>query len=61
MIEGPCERFTRVPDRDGDEIHSPPVFLEGRNEGRVLLGLLCVLLVASEVSGESNLYENEGA
>ena len=53
--------FIRVPDGDGDELNPPPVFLEDRNEGGVLLGLLCVLLVASEVSRESNLFENEGA
>jgi hypothetical protein len=50
-----------VPDGDGYEIHPPLAFLEGRNDGRVLLSLLYVLLVASEVSGEINLYENEGA
>ena len=61
VVEGPCGRCTRVPDGDGDEFYSPPELLEGRNEGGVLLVLLCVCLVESEVSGESNLYENEGA
>ena len=58
VVEGPCDRCIRVPDGDGDKVHSPLVFLEGRIEGGVLLGLLCVFLVASEVSGKSNLYEN---
>jgi hypothetical protein len=53
--------YTRGSDGDGDEFHSPPVFCESRNEGGVLLGLLFVFLFTSEVSGESNLYENEGA
>ncbi len=50
-----------MPDGDGHKLHSPSVFLEGRDEGMVLLGLLRVCLVASEVSGEPNLNENEGA
>ena len=60
VVEGPCELCTRVPNGDGDVIHPPLVFLKGLNEGGVLLGLLCALLVASEISGKSNLYENEG-
>ena len=39
----------------------PPISLEGRVDGGVLIGLLRVFLVASEVSGEHNLYEDEGA
>jgi len=35
--------------------------LEGRDEKGLLLGLLRVFLVASEVSREPNLYEDEGA
>jgi hypothetical protein len=59
VVGGPCERCTRVSDRDGDgdEFHPPPLLLEGRYEGGVILGLLRVFLVASEVSGEPNLYE----
>ncbi len=37
------------------------VLLEDHDEGELLLGPLRVLLVASEVSREFNLYENEGA
>ena len=49
VVEGPCERCTRVSDVDGDEFHSSPILLEGRDEGGVFLGLLRVFLVASEV------------
>ncbi len=30
VVEGPCERCTRVSDGDGDECHPSQVFLEGR-------------------------------
>ncbi len=50
-----------MPDGDGHEFHSPPVFLEGRDKGVVLLDLLRVFLVSSEVSEEPNLNEKEGA
>ena len=36
-------------------------FLRAATRGGVLLGLLRVFLVASDVSGEPNLYEDEGA
>ncbi len=61
VVEGPCNCGTRVPDGDGHEFHNPPGFIEDRDEGVLLLGLLRVFLVASEVSGEPNLNENEGA
>lgn len=61
VVEGPCERCTRVADGDDDEFHPSPILLEGRDEGGVLLVILRVFLVASEVPGEPNLYENEGA
>ena len=61
VVECPCERRTRVSDGDGDKLNPPLVVFEGRDEGGVLLGLLRVFLVASEVSGEPNLYENEDA
>ena len=47
-------------DGDGDEFHPFPILLEGRDEG-VLIGLLSVFLVASEVPGDLNLYEDENA
>ena len=28
VIEGPCERCTRVSDEDGDKSHLPPILLE---------------------------------
>ena len=61
MVEIPYKRCTCVSDGDSDEFHLPPLLLEGRDEGGYLLGLLRVFLVASEISGETNLYENEGA
>ncbi len=61
MAEGPCERCTRVSDEDGDEFYTPPILMEGRDEGGVLFGLLRMFLVVIEVSGEPNLYEDEGA
>ena len=61
VVEGPCERCTRVSDGNGDEFRPLPVLLEVRDERGVLLGLLHVFIVVSEVSGELNLYENEGA
>ena len=48
-------------DGDGDKFHPPPVLCEGRGEGGVLLSLIGMFLVASEVTGEPNFYENEGA
>ena len=52
---------TRVSDGDGGEFYLHLVLLEGRNEGGVLFGLICVFLVASMALGESSLYEKEGA
>ena len=62
MVEVPCERWTRVSDGDDDEFHPSPILLdEVRDEGGVLLGLIRVFIVASEVPGVPNLYEDEGA
>ena len=61
VVEGPCERCTRVFDWDSDEFHPSTILLEGRDEGGVLLDLLRVFLVASEVPGEPSLYEDEGS
>ena len=61
VVEGSCERCTRVSDEDGDEFHPHPILLEGQDEGGVLIGLFRMFLVASEVSGEPNLYEDEDA
>ena len=61
VVEGPCEDCTRVSDEDDDKFHTSPILLEGRDEGRVLLVFFRMFLVASEVPGEPNLYEDEGA
>ena len=51
-----------MPDGDGDELHSSPISLEGRDEGDgVCLGFLRKFVVASEISAKSILYKNEGA
>ncbi len=60
-IEGPCRCGARVSDRDGVEFHPPSVFLEGRDEGVVLLGLLSLFLVKSEVSEEPGLNKKDCA
>jgi hypothetical protein len=54
VVEGPFKRDARVPDLDGDKFHSSQVLLEGRDEGGVFLGLLCVLVVTAEISAKSN-------
>ena len=61
VFEGPCERRTRVSDVADDKLHPPPMLSEGHEEGGILIGLLRVFLVASEISGEPNIYESEGA
>ena len=61
VVKGPCKRCTLVSDWNGDKFHPSPILPEGRDEGGVLLGLLRVFLVASEVPGKPNLYEDEGA
>jgi hypothetical protein len=48
-------------DGDGDKLHSSPIFLEGHDEGRVFLGLLCDFAFATEVSSKSVFHDNEGA
>ena len=48
-------------DREGYELHPSPVFPEGHDEGGALLGLLVKLNVATEVSAEADLDEDEGA
>ena len=55
LVEGLCESHARAADGDGDKFYPPPIILEGRDEGGVLLDLLRVFLVASEVPGEPNL------
>jgi len=61
VVEGPCERCTRVSDGNGDEFHQSPMLLEGRDEGVVLLGLLRVFLVSVclgvVVSGKRSLHD----
>ncbi len=51
VVEGPCKCGACVSDGDGDVFHTPLVFLEGRDEWVVLLGLFYLICIASEFSG----------
>ncbi len=44
VFKDPCECGARVADGEGDELHPSPVVPEGRNEGRVFLGLFSILM-----------------
>ncbi len=57
----PCERHACVAYREGDELHMPPVSLEGRDEMGVLRGLGFEFGVTSEVPAISDLDDDEGA
>jgi len=61
VIEGRCERSACVSDREGDKLHPSPLFIEGRYEGGVFLGILCELDVAAEVYAKANLDDDDGA
>jgi hypothetical protein len=61
VVEGPCKCGAHMSNGNADEFHPLPVFLEGRDEGVVPLGISCLFLVASEVSGEPDFSENDGA
>jgi hypothetical protein len=50
-----------MPDMDGNELHSSPIVLKGRDEGEAFLGLLRKFVVVAEVFVESDFHENEGA
>jgi hypothetical protein len=43
------ERDIHVSDENGDDLHFPPILLQGLDEGGVFLGFLGNLLVATEV------------
>ncbi len=62
VVECRCERDTCVSDWEGDELHdSSPMFLEGRDEGGVVLGLLHNLEVEAEIFAKADLDDDEGA
>ena len=58
---GLLEGSARMADRNGHELHLAPHFLEGVDQWGVLGGLLSLPLVASEVSAEDDLGEEEVA
>ena len=57
LLEG-CARMT---DRNGHELHRDPHLLEGVDKWGVLGSLLALHLVATEVSAEDDLAEEEVA
>ncbi len=59
--ESRCKRRAGVSNWEGDEIHCSPMFLEGRDERGVFLGLGGELIFATKVSTESNLDDDNGA
>ena len=59
MDEGLVKRGARVADGESDELHPSSVFLEGRDEGRVLSVLLRKLVVAAEVSTKADLKDED--
>ncbi len=61
VAEGLFQRCARKSHGDGEKVHSILVFLEGRDEGEIFLGLLYVFDVAAEIFRESDFNENEGA
>ena len=60
-FKGPCECIARVADEEVDKLHPFPVFLEGREEEGVFLGLFIDFNIAAEVSTKTDLHEDEGA
>ncbi len=46
---------------EDDELHCSPLFLEGRDEGDVLVGLGFEFVFTSQVPTESDLDDNESA
>ena len=58
---GLLEGCARMADRNGHELHLAPHFLEGVDQWGVLGGLLSLPLVASEVSAEEDLADDEVA
>ena len=50
VFEGPSGCSVRVADGVGDDLQLSSAFIEGRDKGRVLLGLFFDLNVATEVS-----------
>ena len=48
-------------DGDAVEVHASPISSQGAEEGEVLLGLLCALVVEGEVPAKADLEEDEGA
>ncbi len=55
VVENSCDRCTRLPDGDGDEIHLPPIFLQGRNEGGGYFSIFFVCLL-SHPKSRDNLF-----
>ncbi len=61
FVHGVEEGGAGMADGDAHELDSSPVSAEGGEQGEVLVGILGVLLVATEEHAEAHLYEDDGA
>ncbi len=61
VADGRRECRACMSDGEGDELCCSPVFLEGRDEGDVLVGLGFEFVFTSQLPTESDLDDNESA
>ncbi len=61
VVEGRRECSACMSDGEGDDLHCSLVFLEGRDEGGVLVGLGFEFVLTSQVPTISDLDDNESA
>jgi hypothetical protein len=61
VVEGRRESHACKSDGEGDKLYYSPVFLEGRDEGDVLVGLGFEFVFTSQVPTKSDLDDNESA
>jgi hypothetical protein len=61
VAEGRRECRAYMSDGEGDELYCSPVFLEGRDEGDVLVGLGFEFVFTPQVPSKSDLDDNENA
>ena len=61
VVHGVDEGRADVADGDANKLDSSPTSAKGGEQGKVLIGLLGVLLVAAEVLARAHLYEDDEA
>ena len=61
VVEGRRECRACMSNGEGDELYCSPVFLEGRDEGDVLVGLGFEFVFTPQVPTKSDLDDNESA